>query len=275
MAAGNTRRGGRGRAGSGAARRPHGSDGGDLVIGRHAASEALDAGMTPQAAYVLAGSDASLEALARRCEGAGARVERVTRQRLDELCDHGAHQGVVLRVRPYAYASLDDVIGAAGEGDALVVVCDHVVDQGNLGAIVRSAEVVGAAGVVVANARAAGVGMGAYKASAGAVAHLRVAQVPNLPRALERLKEAGFWACAASEHAAQDAWDAPLGGRLALVMGSEESGVSRLVLDHCDFSCRLPQRGRTESLNVAQAATVLCYEWLRRTSERDGATRHA
>lgn len=275
MATGNTRRGGRGRAGSGAGRRTRGPDGGDLVIGRHAVSEALDAGMAPREAYVLAGSDAALDGLAWRCEAAGARVERVTRQRLDELCDHGAHQGVALRVRPYAYASLDDVIAAAGEGDALVVVCDHVVDQGNLGAIVRSAEVVGAAGVVVANARAAGVGMGAYKASAGAVAHLRVAQVPNLPRALEQLKDAGFWACAASEHATQDVWDAPLGGRLALVMGSEETGVSRLVLERCDFSCRLPQRGRTESLNVAQAATVLCYEWLRRTSGRDEAAHHA
>lgn len=148
-----------------------------------------------------------------------------------------------------------------------MVVLDHVTDEGNFGAIVRSAEVVGAAGVVVANARAATVGPGAYKTSAGAVLHLPIAQVPNLARAIDQLKEAGFWACAATEHAEQDVWHAPVYGRLALVMGSEGEGISRLVLDHCDFGARLPQRGRVESLNVAQATTVMCYEWLRRVSE--------
>ena len=86
----------------------------------------------------------------------------------------------------------------------------------------------------------------------------------DLARAIDELKEAGFWACAATEHAEQDVWHAPMGGRLALVMGSEGEGISRLVAEKCDFSCRLPQRGRVESLNVAQATTVLCYEWLRR-----------
>ena len=145
-----------------------------------------------------------------------------------------------------------------------MVVLDHVTDQGNFGAIARTAEVVGAAGIVIAKARSAGVGVGAYKTSAGAVLHLPIAQVPNLARAIEDLKAAGFWACAATEHATQDVWHAPMGGRLALVMGSEGSGISRLVEERCDFSCRLPQRGRVESLNVAQATAVLCYEWLRR-----------
>ena len=150
---------------------------------------------------------------------------------------------------------------------SLVVVLDHVTDEGNFGAIVRSAEVVGAAGVVIANARAARVGVGAYKTSAGAVLHLPIAQVSNLPRALEELKAAGFWTCGSSEHATQSVWEAPMGGRLALVMGSEGSGISRLMLEKCDFTCKLPQFGQVESLNVAQATTVMCYEWLRRTQE--------
>ena len=94
--------------------------------------------------------------------------------------------------------------------------------------------------------------------------HMPIAQVPNLARAIEELQAAGFWVCAATEHADQDVWHAPMGGRLALVMGSEGEGISRLVAEKCDFACRLPQRGRVESLNVAQATTVLCYEWLRR-----------
>ena len=216
--------------------------------------------------------DQALERLAERLADAGVSVERVPRARLDALSSHGAHQGVVVRTRPFAYAELSDIISAAGtREDALVVVLDHVTDQGNFGAIVRTAEVVGAAGVVVAKARSASVGVGAYKTSAGAVLHLPIAQVPNLGRALDELKEAGFWACAATEHAHDDVWHAPMGGRLALVMGSEGSGISRLVAEKCDFACRLPQRGRVESLNVAQATTVLCYEWLRRVELGEAA----
>lgn len=250
----------------GAARREQ-RDRTDLIEGRRAVEEALACGMPLRSALVQERSgerDLALERIAARLEEAGVPVERVPRARLDGLSSHGAHQGVVVRTRPFAYAELSDIVSAAGEGDALVVVLDHVTDQGNFGAIVRTAEVVGAAGVVVAKARAASVGVGAYKTSAGAVMHLPIAQVPNLARAIEELKGAGFWACAATEHAEQDVWHAPMGGRLALVMGSEGEGISRLVAEKCDFSCRLPQRGRVESLNVAQATTVLCYEWLRR-----------
>ena len=239
----------------------------DLIEGRRAVEEALSCGMPLRSALVQERSgerDQALERIAARLEEAGVPVERVPRARLDSLSSHGAHQGVVVRTRPFQYAELSDVIEAAGKGDALIVVLDHVTDQGNFGAIVRTAEVVGAAGVVVAKARAASVGVGAYKTSAGAVMHLPIAQVPNLARAIEELKAAGFWACAATEHAEQDVWHAPMGGRLALVMGSEGEGISRLVAEKCDFACRLPQRGRVESLNVAQATTVLCYEWLRR-----------
>lgn len=261
----------------GAPGRPHGQGArgqhrdakptGDLIEGRRAVAEALEAGVPLRRAFVSKASgdeDLVLDKLVRRLEGRGVECERVPKSRLDAMSSHGAHQGVVVRVRPFEYAGLADVIAAAGAGDALVVVLDHVTDEGNFGAIVRTAEVVGAAGVVIANARAAAVGVGAYKTSAGAVLHIPIAQVPNLARALDDLKAAGFWACAATEHAEEDVWHASMGGRLALVMGSEGSGISRLVLERCDFSCRLPQRGRVESLNVAQAATVLCYEWLRR-----------
>lgn len=252
-------------AGRGGARGPAG----DLIEGRRAVEEALLVGMPLKVAYVQQSQGSAEEAydrMAARLEAAGVVVERVPRVRLDQMSSHGAHQGVVVRTEPFRYAELSDVIERTGEGDALVVVLDHVTDEGNFGAIVRSAEVVGAAGVVVANARAAAVGVGAYKTSAGAVLHLPIAQVANLPRALQDLKDAGFWACAATEHATQDVWDAPMGGRLALVMGSEGSGVSQLMLKSCDFEARLPQRGQVESLNVAQATTVMCYEWLRRTT---------
>ena len=246
----------------------------DLIEGRRAVEEALGAGVPLKSALVQIQSldaDPALERLAQRLDAAGVSVERVPRNRLDQLSSHGAHQGVIVRAKPFQYTELGDVIAAAGKGNALVLVLDHVTDEGNFGAIVRTAEVVGAAGVVIAKARSASVGVGAYKTSAGAVLHIPIAQVSNLARAVEELKAAGFWACASTEHATDDVWSAPLVGRVALVMGSEGEGISRLVLEKCDFACKLPQRGRVESLNVAQACTVMCYEWLRREMCGEGA----
>lgn len=248
---------------------------GDYIEGRRACAEALEAHVPLRRALVASTTgerDRALEELVVRLEQAGVPVEYVARDRLDGRSSHGAHQGIMLEVEPFAYAELADVIEAAGDGDALVLLLDHVTDEGNFGAIVRTAEVVGAAGVVVANARAARVGTAAYKTSAGAVLHVPIVQVPNLATAAEQLKEAGFWVAAATEHAREDVWHAPLEGRICLVMGSEGSGVSALLRKRCDFECRLPQRGRVESLNVAQATTAVCYEWLRRTMMRDDAT---
>ena len=246
----------------------------DLIEGRRAVEEALGAGVPLKSALVQIQSldaDPALERLAQRLGAAGVSVERVPRNRLDQLSSHGAHQGVIVRAKPFQYVELGDVIAAAGKGNALVLVLDLVTDEGNFGAIVRTAEVVGAAGVVIAKARSASVGVGAYKTSAGAVLHIPIAQVSNLARAVEELKAAGFWSCASTEHAKDDVWSAPLAGRVALVMGSEGEGISRLVLEKCDFACKLPQRGRVESLNVAQACTVMCYEWLRREMTGEGA----
>lgn len=253
--------------------RPDSSSRGDLIEGRRATDEALELGLPITRALVQKDGgqgDPALSQLAARLEASGIEVERVAKPVLDSLSSHGAHQGVMLRVRPYRYAELHDVLERAGEGPALVIVLDHVTDEGNFGAIVRTAEVVGAAGVVVARARAARVGVGAYKTSAGAVMHLPIAQVSNLANALDELKEHGFWAGAATEHAHDVIWDAPLAGRVALVMGSEGSGISRLVREHCDFEFRLPQRGRVESLNVAQATTAIAYEWLRHCEMEGG-----
>lgn len=249
----------------GASRRPLG----EYIEGRRAVAEALRTGFPVKRALVADAEgrrDAALAQLVDQLRGANIPVEYVATEQLDALSSHGAHQGIALEVGAFPYADLADIIAradAAGAEPALVVVLDHVTDAGNFGAIVRSAEVVGAVGVVIANKRAAEVTVATYKTSAGAVMHLPIARVPNIARALEDLKAAGFWTVGASEHAEGNCWDAPLTGRIALVMGSEGAGISRLVLETCDDLTKLPQRGATESLNVAQAATALCYEWLR------------
>ena len=245
----------------------------DLIEGRRACVEALDTGLPIATALVLSGAtgsnaaqDASLKELVDRLSCAGIPLEEVPRAILDSLSSHGAHQGIILRTRPFQYEELSTILERASSKNELIVVLDHVTDEGNFGAIVRSAEVVGAAGVIIAKARAARVGTAAYKTSAGAVLHLPIAQVSNLASALDELKAAGFWVVGSTEHASQGVWESPMSGRLALVMGSEGKGISQLVLKHCDFCCKLPQRGSVESLNVAQAATVMCYEWLRQST---------
>ncbi len=246
---------------------------GDRLEGRNTVMEALDAGV-PLKEIVLADGikhDRRIDGIVRKAKAQGVPVRTRARSELDRRSDHGAHQGVMATVSPFPYLPFEDLLKAThGRASSLIVVCDHVADPGNLGAIARSAEVVGAAGLLIPNRRAAQVTAVAYKSSAGALAHIPVACEPNLVSCLKRCKEEGFWVIGASEKADDDIWHAPLEGRIALVMGSEGDGLSRLVAETCDMLVALPQVGKTGSLNVAQAMTAIAYEWLRRNGA-DGA----
>ena len=191
-------------------------------------------------------------------------VREVDKQELDRLSVRGAHQGVVARVGEFVYADLGGILsGARGRPHALVVLLDHVLDPGNLGAAIRSSEALGASGVIIEKRRSAQVTQTVLKTAAGAAAHLPVAKVTNLAQTLESLKDDGFWVVGASHDAEDSAWDEPMPARTALVVGSEGRGLSRLVRERCDLHVRIPIAGRTASLNVAQAVTVLAYEWAR------------
>jgi 23S rRNA (guanosine2251-2'-O)-methyltransferase len=243
-----------------------------FIEGRNAVVEALRARMPLKRILIAEGTkpDRTLDEIARRAGEAGVAVARVPKRELDSKSERGAHQGVVAEAAPYPYASLDEVLARAkGKERSLVIALDHITDPGNLGAIVRTAEVVGADGVLVANRRAAAVTAAAYKSSAGALAHVSLAQEANLVRSLEKCKEAGYWIAGASEHAEQTVWEAPLEGRVVLVMGSEGDGLARLTRETCDFLVRLPQAGKVGSLNVAQATTAIAYEWLRRATPEE------
>lgn len=240
-----------------------------LLEGRHAFEEAIAADAAIEEVFVTdaVADDEHMAPLLQQARKAGARVLAVDADRLAELSSHGAHQGVMARLKPHEYVGVKQLIAAAaGHDDALIVATDHVTDAGNFGAIVRTAEVVGATGVLIPNKRSARVNTASYKTSAGAVLHLPIAVEANLVRSLEALKAEGFWVVGASEHATDVVWDAQLSGRIVLVMGSEDAGLSRLVLETCDLLVRLPQAGKVESLNVAQATTALAYEWMRQCS---------
>lgn len=242
-----------------------------LVEGRRPVGELIDKHIPLKTAYVanIANKrDASFERIVSQLHECACPIEYVDNSVLDKLSCHGAHQGIIVEIAPYEYADIEDIINKTKDKqDCLIVLLDHLTDEGNFGAIVRSAEVVGASGVVIPNVRSAKVGIGACTTSVGAVFQVPIAQVSNLASAIDKLKEAGFWVFGSTEHATQDVWSSGMKGKVVLVMGNEGSGISKLILDRCDMLVKLPQKGRIESLNVAQAATVMCYEWLRQCSE--------
>ena len=256
------------RGSAGSRRQTTPAQGNDALIleGRHAFEEALASGTAISCVYATDAilADEHMAQLVSQAKATGAKVELVDTADLAAISSHGAHQGIAARLKPYKYVGVKQLIEqAAGAENALIIATDHVTDAGNFGAIVRTAEVVGAAGVLIPNKRNAQVNTAAYKTSAGAVMHLPIAMEANLVRSLEQLKDEGFWVVGASEHAEDVLWDAPLSGRIVLVMGSEGEGLSRLTRETCDLLVKLPQTGKVESLNVAQATTALAYEWMR------------
>jgi 23S rRNA (guanosine2251-2'-O)-methyltransferase len=185
------------------------------------------------------------------------RAPEVSGEELERLCGSPDHQGVVAEVDPYPYA---DPGALLRRSDALIVALDQVQDPRNLGAVCRSAEFAGAAGVVIPERRSAEVTAVVCKASAGAVEHLDVAHVRNLADWLGDAKRAGFWIWGADAEASQAPWDVDLGGPTVLVLGGEGKGIRPRVASACDGLVALPRLGKVESLNVSAAATALLFE---------------
>ena len=277
MSAPSRGRDGRGRASRGGGRHPGGRDTrrGDqrVVGGLHPVRELLRAGTPVYRVLVADTRDAGplvaeIRALA---DAAHVPVEEVERRSLDEVAEGLVHQGVVAVAPPFAYATLEDVLArAAAAGEApLLVALDGVTDPHNLGSIARTAEAVGAHGLLVPGRRAVGVTPSAEKAAAGALAHLPVVAVGNLVRALGTLSDRGVWSLGLDGDAEVALAEHPLAGEpCVLVVGAEGAGLARLTRDRCDALVRLPMRGRVGSLNASVAAAVALYELLRR---RDAA----
>ncbi len=238
-----------------------------LVEGRNPVLEALRSGREVTEVLVARGVERGgpVARVREEADRRGIPVKEVSRSELDSMSARGVHQGVVARTAGFAYTPLEEVLAAGSDRpDSCIVVLDHVTDPGNLGAVVRSAEAFGVAAVVIPSRRAASMDSVALKAAAGAAEHVPVVRVVNVARTLEALKRHGYWVAGASEHASDDSASAPLDGRIALVAGAEGEGLSRLVTERCDFLVRIETPGRTPSLNVAQAVTVLLYEHHRR-----------
>lgn len=201
----------------------------------------------------------------------GIPIEHVDRRRLDIMARTLKHQGIAAEVAEYRYADLSDILSRAGEKGEypLILVLDSLQDPQNLGSLLRTAEAVGTHGVVIPRHRAVGITPAVVKASAGAVEHLLVAQVTNLVRAIDDLKEAGAWIVGIDMDGRQAFdeidWNIPL----ALVVGGEGKGIGRLVKETCDLVVRIPMRGHVSSLNAAVAGSIVLYHaWRKRSQSR-------
>ena len=237
-----------------------------IIEGRNAVLEALRAGTSIDKLYLARGeTDAALGHSASTARDKGIVVVEADRRKLDGMSRTHAHQGVIALAAVREYASVDDILNAArAKGEPpLIVVCDELSDPHNLGAVIRTAECAGAHGVIIPKRRSAGLTAVVAKTSAGAVSHVPVARVSNLPALLRQLKDEGVWVFGTDAAGDRLLYEADLKGPAAIVIGSEGSGMGRLVGENCDFLVRIPMRGKLNSLNASAAAAILLYEAVR------------
>lgn len=235
------------------------------IEGRNAVIEAFRSGKTIDKVYILDGcQDGPVNTIKREAKKQAAIIKYVTRQRLDQMSETGKHQGVIAVAAAYSYAEIEDMFSLAeqkGEPPFFLLL-DNIEDPHNLGAIIRTANLAGAHGVIIPKDRAAGLTAVVARTSAGALNYTPVARVTNLSRTIKDLKEKGMWfVCADMDGTTM--YDLNLTGPIGLVIGSEGEGVSRLVKENCDMTASIPMKGDIDSLNASVAAGILAYEIVR------------
>jgi 23S rRNA (guanosine2251-2'-O)-methyltransferase len=239
--------------------------------GRNPVLEALRAGRAINKLLVAKGSqEGSIRQIIALAKEAGIIVQEQDRSRLDALAEGRAHQGVIALVAAHRYYEVEEILERAkakGE-DPLVLILDGIEDPQNLGSLLRTADAVGAHGVIIPERRAVGLTETVAKVSAGAVEYVPVARVTNIARTIEELKEQGFWVVGTHQDGKELYYQARLTGPLAVVIGSEGKGIGRLVAEKCDFMVRLPMLGHVTSLNAAVAGAILLYEIRRQRDTR-------
>ena len=245
----------------------------ETIAGKHAVLEALRSGRTVNKIWLAQGSAPhQLQAVVEEAKKLGVMYQFVDRRKLDQMVDKDVrHQGVVAQAAPYEYADLEDLFQVAAERNEapFFVVLDEIEDPHNLGSVIRTVECAGAHGVIIPKRRSAQVTAVVARTSAGAAAFVPVARVSNLAQAIDALKLRGVWIAGADAAAEQTAYEADLTGPLAIVIGSEGKGLSRLIREKCDYLVKLPLLGRIRSLNASVAAGILLYEAVRQRTARE------
>ena len=237
----------------------------NYIEGRNAVLEAFRSGKTIDKLFVLDGcQDGPVRTILREAKKTDCIVNFVKKERLDQMSETGKHQGVIAYAAAYEYGTVEEMLERAKEKNEqpFLILLDNIEDPHNLGSIIRTANQVGAHGVIIPKRRAVGLTATVAKASAGAINYTPVAKVTNLVKTMEELKEKGIWfVCADMD--GQSMYDMNLTGPIGLVVGNEGDGVSRLVKENCDFVASIPMKGEITSLNASVAGGVLAYEIVR------------
>jgi len=235
------------------------------IEGRNPVIEAYRSGKTIDKIYVLDGcQDGPVRTIVREAKKHGTILRFVSKERLDKMSKTGHHQGVIASAAAYEYASVDDILEKARERkeSPFLILLDGIEDPHNLGAIIRTANIAGAHGVIIPRNRAVGLTATVAKASAGALNYTPVARVTNLARTIDDLKAEGLWFVCADMKGGR-MYEADLTGPIGLIIGGEGEGVSRLIREKCDITASVPMFGDIESLNASVAAGILAYEIVR------------
>ena len=237
----------------------------EQIEGRNAVLEAFRSGKCVDKLFILDGcQDGPVRTIAREARKKDTIINYVSKERLDQLSETHAHQGVIAQVAAYEYSTVEDILAKAEEkGEPpFLILLDNVEDPHNLGTIIRTANLAGAHGVIIPKRRAVGLTSTVAKTSAGAINYTPVAKVTNLVRTMEELKQKGIWFVCA-DMGGESMYRMNLTGPIGLVIGNEGEGVSRLVREACDFTASIPMKGDIDSLNASVAAGVLAYEIVR------------
>ncbi len=240
----------------------------NYIIGRNPVIEVLKSDKEIEKLLVLRGNlKGSINKIIGIAKDRNIIIQEVNQNKLDEIANGGVHQGVAAVISPFEYSTIQDIIQYAREkGESpFVVILDELEDPHNLGAIVRTAEGAGVHGIIIPERRSASVNQVVYSSSAGAIEHMRVAKVTNINRTIEYLKEEGLWIYGA-DMSGEDYYKSNLKGSVALVIGNEGKGISRLVKENCDVLIKIPMLGQVSSLNASNAASVLMYEVVRQNN---------
>lgn len=243
----------------------------NMVEGRNAVLEAFRAGKPVDKLLVLDGcQDGPVRTIIREAKKQDTILQFVGKERLNQISGTGRHQGVIAYTAAYEYASVEDMLALARERgeEPFLILLDGIEDPHNLGAIIRTANLAGAHGVVIPKRRAAGLTAVVAKTSAGALNYTPVAKVTNLVKTMEELKKKGLWFVCA-DMGGEQMYRLNLTGAIGLVIGNEGEGVSRLVKESCDFTAGIPMKGEIDSLNASVAAGVLAYEIVRQRTCQD------
>ncbi|OFI06912.1 putative TrmH family tRNA/rRNA methyltransferase [Clostridium acetireducens DSM 10703] len=244
----------------------------NVIEGRNAVIEALKGNTTIENIMISKGEKkGSINLILALAREKGITIKEIDKRKLDQISQTGTHQGVIARITPYKYCNVSDIMEYANykNENPFIIILDEIEDPHNFGAIIRTAEVCGVHGIIIPSRRNVGVTPTVYKASAGAVEYMKIAKVSNINNTINYLKDKGLWIYGADMNGENYCFDENLSGSVAIVIGSEGKGISKLTKERCDVLIKIPMRGQVNSLNASVAGGILMYEVYKQKIKRE------